>query len=112
MVKKGSKIVSISSGAMPLPVSVTVIATKSPLRADWARRGGSLCDLAHADGEPAFAFHGVAAVDGEVDQGGLELGDVGNRKAIAVRYLDVDPDAAADQGTNELGHGLDLHADD
>src|SRR4029450_12724876 len=50
-------------------------------------------------GQPAFAVHGVAAVDGEIDQGGLELGDVGNRKAIAVRYLDVDPDPAADEGT-------------
>ena len=69
------------------------------------------CDFPDGDGQPAFAVHGVAAVDGEIDQGGLELGDVGNCKAIAVGYLDVDPDPAADEGTDELGHGLDLRAD-
>ena len=111
VVKNGSKIVSSSSGAMPLPVSAMAMATKSPLRGGLGAEGRDAAHLAHADGEPAFAFHGVAAVDGEVDQGGLELGDVGNRKAIAVRYLDVDPDPAADEGTDELGHGLDLRAD-
>ena len=93
VVKNGSKIVSSRSGAIPGPMSVTVIATKSPL-GGMRPEGRDTVHLAHADGQPAFAFHGVAAVDG--DQRGLELGDVGNRKAIAVRYLDVDPDAAAD----------------
>ena len=63
------------------------------------------------DGEPAFAVHGVAAVDREIDQGGLELRDVGNREAIGVGYVDLDPDPAADQGTNKLRDRLDLGAD-
>ena len=32
-------------------------------------------------------------------------------KQLLSRYLDVDPDPAADEGTDELGHGLDLRAD-
>ena len=111
VVKNGSKIVSSSSGAMPAAGirhgDGDEVAAAGGLRAE----GRDAAHLAHADGELAFAFHGVAAVDGEVDQGGFELGDVGNRKAMAVRYLDVDPDPAADEGTDELRHGLDLRAD-
>ena len=55
--------------------------------------------------------HGVAGIDREIDQGGLELGDVGNRKAIGVRYVDLDPDPCADQWTHELRDRVDLGAD-
>src|SRR6185436_19055657 len=74
-------------------------------------QGRDAVDLAHAHGESALAVHGVAAVDGKVDQGGFELGDVGNRKATAVRYLDVDPDPAADQRADQLRDGFGLGAD-
>ena len=111
VVKNGSKIVSSRSGAMPVPVSATEMATKSPLRADWARSGGMASHLADADGQPAFAVHGIAAVDGEIDQRGLELRDVGDRKAIGIGNVDVDPDPAADQRTDQLRHRLDLGAD-
>ena len=40
VVKNGSKIASIWSEAMPVPVSVSAMATKLPLRADWARSAG------------------------------------------------------------------------
>src|SRR6185437_2200561 len=73
--------------------------------------GGNAVHLAHAEGQPAFAVHGVAAVDGEIDQGGLELGDVGIRKAIAAGDVDLDPDPAADEGADQLDHRLDLRAD-
>ncbi len=41
VVKNGSKIRSSASGAMPLPVSVTETATKSPRMAGWARTAGT-----------------------------------------------------------------------
>ena len=40
VVKNGSKIASIWSAAMPVPVSAMEMATKSPLRAGWARSAG------------------------------------------------------------------------
>ena len=67
--------------------------------------------LLHADRQPAFAVHGVAAVDGEIDQRGLELRDVGDREAIGIVDLDLDPDAAADQRADQLRDALDLRAD-
>ena len=111
VVKNGSKIVSSSSGAMPLPVSATVMATKSPLRAGCARRGGMLSTLRTpmvSRPSPSMASRLLTA---------RLISAVSNcamsaiAKQFAVRYLDVDPDPAADEGTDELGHGLDLRAD-
>ena len=68
-------------------------------------------DFPDADRQPAFAVHGIAAVDGEIDQRGLELRDVGDREAIGIGDIDFDLDPAADQRTNKLRHAFDLGAD-
>ena len=57
------------------------VAAAGGLRAE--RRDGM--DFLDADSQPAFAVHGIAAVDGEIDQRGLELRDVGDREAIGRR---------------------------
>ena len=111
VVKNGSKIASIWSAVMPAPVSVMAMATKSPLRAGLGAQGRDGVDLPDADGEPAFAVHGVAGVDREIDQRGLELRDIGNRKAVGRGNIDLDPDPRADQRANQLGDGFDLGAD-
>ena len=112
VVKNGSKIVSSMVGAMPVPVSVTAMATKSPLRADCARRAGMPSTLRTRDGQPAFAVHGIAAVDGEVDQRGLELRDIGDRKAIGVAISRRRSGCGRrPAGRIELRDGLDLRAD-
>ena len=105
VVKNGSKIASRWSARDAGAGVGNEMATKSPLRADWARRAGMALDLATLIVEPAFAVHGVAAVDGEIDQRGLELRDVGDREAVGVVDIDLDPDPAADQRTDQLRDG-------
>ena len=70
VVKKGSNTRSATSGGMPAPVSVMVSLIYSPRRAwhrgrapRWRRMSGA-------------AVHGVARVDRQVEDGGLELGRV------------------------------------
>src|SRR5439155_9848767 len=63
------------------------------------------------DGEAAFAVHGVAGVDGEVDQRGLELRDIGDREAIGIMNFHRDLDAGTDQRPDQLRDALDLAAD-
>ena len=111
VVKNGSKILSSWSAAMPMPVSCIEIATNSPLRPGCARRAGMPLGLADCDRQAAFAIHGIAAVDGEIDQRRLELRDVGDGMAVRIADFDVDLDAPADQRPDQLRDALDLGAD-
>src|SRR5882757_4323368 len=98
VVKNGSKIASIWSAAIPVPVSAMAMAMKFPLRADWARSAGMAGIFLTLMVSRPSSFM-ASGVDREIDQGGLELRDVGDRKAIGVRYVDLDPDPGADQRT-------------
>ncbi len=42
---------------------------------------------------------------------GFELRDIGDRKAVEIGNVDVDPDPGADQRADQLRHRLDLGAD-
>ena len=79
--------------------------------ADLSAQRGNGADLADGDRQPAFAVHGVAGVDGQIDQRRLELGDIGNGKAAGGRDIDIDAYPGADEGTDQLRHALDLRAD-
>ena len=96
---------------MPVPVSVTddrdEIAAAGGLCAQCRDRS----DLPHGDLQTAFAIHGVASVDGEIDQGGLELADIGDGEGVEIADLDLDLNAAADKRAHELGDVFDLGAD-
>ena len=83
------------------------VAASRGLAAEW-RDDGNFPDV---DGQSPFAVHGIARIDGKIDQSGLELRDVGDGKTIGVGDLDLDFDPAPDQRTNQLCDGFDLGAD-
>src|SRR6185437_12256720 len=59
----------------------------------------------------AFAIHGVAGVDGEIDQSRLELADIGDGEGVEVANLDIYLNPVTDQRAHELGDVVDLGAD-
>ena len=87
--KNGSKILAITSAVMPTPVSSTSISTYSPAAtpSSASLRLSRSRHVARADGERAAVGHGVARIDGQVDDHLVELRLVG---------LDV-PEVAAGQ---------------
>ena len=100
VVKNGSKIRGKCSGAMPVPVSVTVRQTNSPAPASGMRVGvrGVEAGRVRGDEQLAAAGHGVAGVDGEVDEHlldhagiGLDEGQLGGVTALQVDVLADDP---------------------
>ena len=60
------------------------------------------------DRDGAAFGHGVAGVDDEIDQRGLELGDVHDDGADVPIDLEFQPDGAADAGVEHIADGVDL----
>src|SRR5438445_299730 len=68
VVKKGSKMCSLISAGMPLPVSVTARQAKAPGRAGGLQGAQRVeFDDGHLNDEPSAVGHGVAGVDGQVE---------------------------------------------
>ena len=103
VVKNGSKILSITSGGMPVPVSATSIsddvARRHAGQAEAARLLGR--DVAGADRELAAVRHGVARVDGEVHDHLLELVHVGLDEPEVAPVLEVELDALAEEAPQQ-----------
>ena len=59
----------------------------------------------------ALAGHRIAGIDGEIDQRGFELRDIGGGKTPEIAKLDLDLDPAAHQRADQLRDALDLRAD-
>src|SRR5581483_5317965 len=68
-------------------------------------------DFTDGDFQSSFAIHGVAGVDRQIDQRGLELGNIGDGEASLMFDSSVDPDTAADQRSDQLRDVFDLRAD-
>ena len=65
----------------------------------------------HFEREPAFCVHGVACVNGEVDQRGFKLADVRPGETVALTAgLKIDAHLCAHQRTKQLDHALHLQA--
>ena len=114
--KNGSKIFCITSGAMPVPVSLTSISTYSP---GWhpvlaERERLALGDIGGADDELTAIGHGVARIDREVDDHLLELMQVGlDGPEVAAAFelqLDVLAEQAAEQDRQLGQHVAELQA--
>ena len=104
VVKKGSKARAITSGAMPVPVSVDaerdVLAGPQSRSAPRARRA----TVGGLDGEPAALGHGVAGVDAEVEERVLELVGVDQRRPEARRAATTSTRRRADGAADQLLH--------
>ena len=97
VVKKGSKTRPSASSSMPVPVSVTARQMARPAVGEG--RG-----LAGAQGERAALGHGVAGVDGDVEDRRLELRRIGLDRAQAVGELGADLDPLAQGAVEQVGH--------
>ena len=109
VVKNGSKILSMISGGMPVPVSSTSTSTYSPIGMPlyW---NFALCvgaDIGGAQRELAAVGHRVARIDHEIDDHLLELREIGlHRPEVALRH-DVERDPLADQPAQQHGQVVD-----
>ena len=103
VVKNGSKARAITSGVMPVPVSVTQSETYWPgarSRSRAARSSSHLLAVSMVSAPPSR--HGVAGVDAQVEQRVLQLGRVDQGRATGRRRRPprpsiAGPDGAADQ---------------
>ena len=105
VVKNGSNTFCKTSGGIPVPVSDTRIATKSPVVRFIVQP-----DVLGADPDRAAVGHGVPCVDDKVDQSGFEFGDVDLDRPDVVLHVDGELNGAADAGVENLAHGLDAFA--
>ena len=104
VVKNGSNTRGKTSGGMPLPVSATRTATNSPLKPSSAALAAQQHRLG-ADGQRAARRHGVARIEGEIEQRQLELAGVDLDRAGPPRHAEPDVDVAAQRAAE---HVLDL----
>ena len=98
---------SAFSGGIPLPVSLTRSSTCRP-RADTGVAAVVDVAVGGGDAQRAALGHGVAGVDGQVDQHLLQLARVGEHRPQLRAQVDVQPDVLAEGAQQQL---LDL-ADD
>ena len=102
--KNGSKIFSITSGAMPVPVSLTSISTYSPGGTPVPAEGErfALGDVGGADRERAAVRHGVARVHREIDDHLLELVQVGLTGQRSRAGVELQLDVLAEQPPEQV----------
>ena len=67
--------------------------------------------LLDPDGNQTLILHRIPAVDGEIDQGCLELRDVRHRETFRVANFKSDLNSSADQRADQLRDSFDLQAD-
>ncbi len=110
VVKNGSKARAITSGGMPVPVSVTLMTrtARGIVAAPGARSSSPRCGL---DRERAAVRHGVARVDREVEQRVLELVGVAERRPQPSARLDLEVDRVADRAAQQVLHAGDQRVD-
>ena len=111
VVKNGSKMASSMSAGIPDPVSVTETATNRPSRRAWPRSTGMASTASTWMTRLPSSRHRIAGIDGEIDQRGFELRDVGGGKTGRIAQLDLDLDPAAHQRADQLRDAFDLRAD-
>ena len=96
VVKNGSKARAITSGVMPVPVSVTQSETYWPGGRSRSRRGAVVEPFVGGlDGQPAAVRHGVARVDAQVEQRVFELVGIDQRRPQAAGADHLDRDVRA-----------------
>ena len=106
VVKNGSNARSSTSGAMPQPVSVTLIFTYSPawMSPTWL---AASVTFSRGDAHHAAAVHRVARVDREIDDRIFELVRIDVGRPGFRREVDLDADPLAQRAVEQVGHAAD-----
>ena len=104
VVKNGSKILSSTSGAMPMPhildLAYHVIGRRQQPRPDGARL--VLVEIEGADRQDAAIRHGIAGIDREIDDDLLELVDVDLDEPDIAAMDDPELDLLAEQPAKQI----------